>query len=247
MSSFRIGRLFNIPLEVRSSFLLMLAAVLLFMGGLSGILIVLLAFASVVAHELGHALVARRLHVEVSAIELHFFGGVARLKSQPHSARDELVIAAAGPAVSFALAAIAFLFAALTGVWFFQLLATINLILGVFNLIPALPMDGGRMLRAFLTPRVGFQRSTEVAVRISRVTSIAFVIIGLGFGQIQLLLLAGVLWFMASNELRMSQRVPYEPSRQPMPEARVYNSAFQSRPQEPLHRRRPPVVITRIE
>ncbi len=202
---FRLGRLFGIPVEVRASFLLMLAAVLLFMGGLGGILVVLLVFASIVAHELGHSLVARKLGVEVSAIELHFFGGVARLQSQPRSARGELAIAAAGPAVSFALSALAFVMAALSHWWFFELLATINLVLGIFNLIPALPMDGGRILRALLVPRLGFARATEVSVGVSRVASVLFAVVGLAFLQLQLILLAGVLWFMASAELRMAR------------------------------------------
>ena len=85
MKPLRFGRVFGIPLEVRMSFLLMLAFVLLFMGGLAGISLVLLAFSSVILHELGHALVARRLGVGVSGIELHFFGGVAKLESQPKS------------------------------------------------------------------------------------------------------------------------------------------------------------------
>lgn len=253
-SAFRLGRLFGIPLEVRTSFLLLLAAVALFMGGLAGIFVVLLVFASIVAHELGHALVARKLEVEVSTIELHFFGGVARLQSQPRSARDELAIAAAGPAVSFAIGFVALALAWLSGSALIQLLATINLVLGAFNLIPAFPMDGGRILRALLAPRIGFQRSTEVAVRISRAVSIAFAIFGLAFMQIQLLLLAGVLWYMGSHELRGSRvhgydagsafRVPAAPAW-----SRVHwsDNARSPRTERPFQDRPPRVVITRIE
>jgi Zn-dependent protease len=205
MVPIRLGRLFGIPLEIRGSFLILLAAVMLFLGGLSGILVVLLAFASVILHELGHALVARRLGVGVSSIELHFFGGVARLESQPKSPKDELAIAAAGPAVSFLLGGLSLVLAIASGLWIFELLATINLILGAFNLIPALPMDGGRILRALLEPRLGFARSTQISVKISRVVSVLFAIVGLAFVQLQLLLLAGVLWYMASAELRMSR------------------------------------------
>lgn len=205
MQPFRFGRVFGIPLEARVSFLVMLGLVLLFMGGLSGIFIVLLAFSSVILHELGHALVARRLGVGVSGIELHFFGGVAKLMSQPKSNRDEIAIAAAGPAVSFVLSGIGFLLSLATGWAFFELLAVVNLVIAVFNLIPALPMDGGRILRAALSSRMGYQKATVLAVQISRVVSVAFAVMGLAFMHIQLLLLAGVLWAMASAELRNAQ------------------------------------------
>jgi Zn-dependent protease len=228
MQPLRFGRVFGIPLEARVSFLVMLGLVLLFMGGLSGIFVVLLAFSSVILHELGHALVARKLGVGVSGIELHFFGGIAKLESQPRSNVDEVAIAAAGPAVSFVLSGIGFLLSFATGWAVFELLAVVNLVIAVFNLIPALPMDGGRILRALLAGRVGYQRATELSVRISRVVSVAFAVIGLAFGQIQLLLLSGVLWFMASAELRNSRRVEayrsmdpqrtYPPTRHPLDE-----------------------------
>ena len=208
MQPIRFGRVFGIPLEARVSFLVMLAAVLLFMGGLSGIFVVLLAFASIVLHELGHALVARRLGVGVSGIELHFFGGLAKLTSQPASSRDEILIAAAGPAVSLALSGLGFLLSLATGWSVFALLGAVNLVIGVFNLIPALPMDGGRILRAILAQRLGFGKATVLAVKISRAVSIAFAVVGLAFFHVQLLLLAGVLWVMASAELRGA--APYQ-------------------------------------
>ena len=205
----QFGRLFGIPLQARVSFLVMLAAVLLFMGGLSGIFVVLLAFSSVILHELGHALVARKLGINVSANELHFFGGLAKLTSLPKSARDEALIAAAGPAVSFLLAGLGYVLYAATGVGGFALLGTVNLIIALFNLLPALPMDGGRIFRALLSKRVGFKRATEIAVTVSRVVSIAFGVTGLAFMQLHLLLLAFVLWSMASAERAMAGRSPY--------------------------------------
>ncbi len=210
----RIARLFGIPVEARISFVAMLAAVLLFMGGFTGLFIVLLAFSSVILHELGHALVARRLGVGVSGIDLHFFGGVAKLTSQPSSAKDEITIAAAGPAVSLALAGVGALLYFATGLGFFRLLTGVNLVIGVFNLIPALPMDGGRILRAFLSSKIGFRRATERSVQVSRAVSIGFGILGLAFFQLQLLLLAGVLWVMASAELRMAGSQPYTTTNQ---------------------------------
>jgi Zn-dependent protease len=136
----RIGRLFGIPLEVNVSFLLLLGFVLLSMGGVTGLIVILAVFASVVVHELGHALLARRLGVPVAGIELSFFGGAAKLMGQPRSAGDEIAIAAAGPAVSFVIAGLAYAAAAVTGVYAFALLASVNLVIGLFNLTPALPI-----------------------------------------------------------------------------------------------------------
>jgi len=209
----QFGRLFGIPLRARLSFLIMLAAVLLFWGGLSGIFVVLLAFGSVIAHEFGHALAARKLGVGVSSIELHFFGGVANLTNLPKSANDEVVIAAAGPAVSFALAGTGYALYTATGLSVFGLLGAINLVIALFNLLPALPMDGGRIFRALLSKHYGFQRATEVSVKISQAVSIAFGVIGLAFMQLQFLLLAFVLWSMASAEKAMAMRNPYRQQR----------------------------------
>jgi Zn-dependent protease len=200
--SFRLGSLFGFPIHVNVTFLLLLGIVGLTMGTVDAIAFVLLAFASVVLHELGHALVARRLGVNVSRIELHFFGGAAQMTDQPRSARDEIAIAAAGPAVSFALAGLSAILAVLTGAWLFGTLAWINLILGAFNLIPALPMDGGRILRAYLSRRMGFLRATEVSVTVARVFAVALGVFGLVNTELYLVLLAVMLWLMTSAERR---------------------------------------------
>src|SRR5688572_22196006 len=101
--SWRLGRMFGFPVEINLSFLLLLALVFIAVGGLSSVAlglgavaIVLLAFASVLLHELGHALVARRLGVHVSGIELSFLGGAAKMMQMPRSADHEIAIAAAG-------------------------------------------------------------------------------------------------------------------------------------------------------
>ena len=124
------------------------------------------------------------------------------MTGQPKRAGDEIAIAAAGPAVSFALAGIGTLLAALTGAGFFSLFAWINLFIGAFNLIPALPMDGGRILRAALSNKMGFRRATELSITIARGFAIALGFFGLISFSIQLMLLAGVLWFLGSAELR---------------------------------------------
>jgi len=210
--SFRLGTLLGFPIHVNVTFLLMLGFVGLTMGGgsaagaISAIAFVLLAFGSVLLHELGHALVARHLGVRVPRIELHFFGGAAQMADQPRSNGDEIAIAAAGPAVSFGLAGLSLLLAQLFAVPLFQLLAYINLILGAFNLIPALPMDGGRILRALLSRRMGFLRATEVSVTIARGFAIVFGVAGIATQHYYWALLAVVLWMMTGAELFAARR-----------------------------------------
>jgi Zn-dependent protease len=130
----------------------------------------LLFFASIVLHELGHALQARRDGIAIEGITLWVFGGVAHLRSEPPSARAELRMAAAGPAVSLAIGAICVLVAialpvpaVVDGVAFW--LGQMNLYLAVFNLLPAFPLDGGRVLRALLwARRRDFMSATRTAV-----------------------------------------------------------------------------------
>ena len=98
--NYRIGSIAGFPIELSVSFLLLLAVGLIWMGGLMGVMIIALAFASVLLHELGHAVVARHLGVTIASIELNFFGGAAKMVGQPRSANHEIAIAAAGPAVS---------------------------------------------------------------------------------------------------------------------------------------------------
>jgi Zn-dependent protease len=203
-TSWRLGRAFGFPVEINLSFLLLLALVFVAFGGLAGVLIVCLAFGSVLLHELGHALVARRLGVHVSGIELSFFGGAAKMMQLPRSADHEIAIAAAGPAVSLMLGGAGLGLGALMPVpvlgpllW---TIGWINLVIAGFNLIPALPMDGGRILRALLTRRMDFVRATDLAVRIARVVAIGFGLVGLVYGAYQLLVLAPFLWVMGTRE-----------------------------------------------
>jgi len=201
--SFRLGSVLGFPIDVNLSFLFLLGIVALTMGGLTGVAVVLLAFASVVLHELGHALVARHLGVRVAGIELHFFGGAARIVDVPRRAGDEIAIAAAGPAVSFALGGVSLLLSAIGGApgAFFHLLAWINIVIGAFNLIPALPMDGGRILRAILARRTSYLRATESAVRVARLFVVALAVYGLFSLHLYLLFLAVALWVMSTAEL----------------------------------------------
>jgi Zn-dependent protease len=202
--SWRLGRVFGFPVEINISFLLLLALVFVAYGGLSGVLVVGLAFASVLLHELGHALVARRLGVHVSGIELSFFGGAAKMVQMPRSADHEIAIAAAGPAVSLVLGGAGLGLGALLHAPLFGMIGWINLVLAGFNLIPALPMDGGRILRALLTRKMDFVQATDVAVQVSRVVAVGFGILGL-LGAYQLLVLAPFLWMMGTRERMLAR------------------------------------------
>ncbi|HVN52656.1 MAG TPA: site-2 protease family protein [Acidimicrobiales bacterium] len=158
----------------------------------TGVVAAALFFASLLAHEMSHALVARRHGVEVKQITLWLLGGVAKMESQSQDADTELRIGIVGPLTSIAIGVVAGALAALGGLsdsltltaaalWW---LALINLVIGVFNLLPAFPLDGGRVLRAALWRRWGDQvRATMAAARIGR---------GFGYG----LLAAGFVLFV---------------------------------------------------
>lgn len=200
MKSWRLGTVLGFPVDLSVSFLILLGLVFVAFGGLPGVLLVSLVFASVVLHELGHALVARKLGVRISGIELGFFGGAAKMVDMPRTANHELAIAAAGPAVSLMLGGAGLGLAALTHIGLFAWLGYTNLVLAGFNLIPALPMDGGRILRALLTRKLDFVQATDVAVKVARVVAVAFALFGLTTGAYQLLLLAPFLWLMGTRE-----------------------------------------------
>ncbi len=165
-------------------------------------------YGGLLAHELSHALVARRSGVQVSGITLWLFGGVSRLTGEPATARTEALIAGVGPLTSFAIAVVAIVIAAATGTWplvqaLFAWLAFINLALGLFNLVPAFPLDGGRLLSSFFWWRQGTrQRGVHSAVRIGRF--FAYLMIGIGVlelftgGVIDGIWIAFLGWFLLS-------------------------------------------------
>jgi Zn-dependent protease/CBS domain-containing protein len=145
-------------------------------------------FGCLILHELAHSLVARRFGLGVGGITLFLFGGVAELEKEPESARSEFWIAIAGPAMSFALAAVSWLamgMAATAGashglIALFEYLAGINLILALFNLLPAFPLDGGRVLRALLWRSKGdVLQATRLASLSGTAFGYAFVALGL--------------------------------------------------------------------
>ena len=207
--SWRLGSILGFPVELSPSFLILLAIVFVWMGGVAGLAVVALAFGSVLLHELGHAVVARRLGVQVSGIELNFFGGAAKMIALPKRANDEIMIAAAGPAVSLVLAGIGFGLGALAAAPVLTLIGWINLIIAGFNLIPALPMDGGRILRALLTRKMDFVAATDASVKVARFAAVGFALIGLFGGAFQLLLLAPILWLMGTQEKFLARQIAH--------------------------------------
>jgi Zn-dependent protease len=204
--SWRLGTLLGFPIDINLSFLILLGVVFIGFGGLLGVFVVTLAFASVLLHELGHAVVARLLGVHIAGIELGFFGGAAKMDGIPRRPNHEIAIAIAGPVVSLVLAGIGLGLGMVFHSELLTLIGWINLVLAGFNLIPALPMDGGRILRAVLAKRTSFVRATDQAVTVSRVAAVGFAVFGL-FGAYQLLLLAPLLWMMGTREKLMARMV----------------------------------------
>ena len=149
----------------------------------SGLLAALLLFVSVLVHELAHSLVARRRGLTVGGITLHLLGGVSQLDEEPPDPRSEMTIAAAGPLASLAIALALWLVRlGVEAPWMHALLTylvAVNVAVGVFNLIPGFPLDGGRLLRAFVWQSTGdLGRATVVAGRIGGAVAIGLIALG---------------------------------------------------------------------
>lgn len=216
--TFRLGRWLGIDVYVHATFLALLAFFALRDGmslgaaaGAAQLAWMVALFGFVVLHEYGHALAARYFGIGTQDITLYPIGGVARLDSIPRSPGAELIVAAAGPFVNIALAfgfALYHTVSAGTGGSAFGAsgeltlplqLAVVNLGLGLFNLVPAFPMDGGRILRALLATGGNRVRATVWAARVGRVLALGFVVAGL-FGNPMLMLLGAFVWFGAGAE-----------------------------------------------
>ncbi len=176
--------------------------------------LVVMIFGSVLLHELGHALTARRFGISTQDIVLTPIGGIARVTNMPRNPKQEIAIAAAGPIVSLLLAVLAF--GLLVGLPFLPLVpkvlleaATIlfgtNLLLAVFNLIPALPMDGGRVLRGILSMKRDYLTATRIAVKIGRTLAVVGVFYALLNGNLNLGLISVFIYIAAGSELRMAE------------------------------------------
>ncbi|TPV94581.1 MAG: site-2 protease family protein [Myxococcales bacterium FL481] len=209
--AWRIGRIAGIDTYVHFSFALLVAwaAIEAFQrsasgwGALFGVLFLLAVFASVVAHELGHALTARWYGIRTERIVLSPLGGVAQMERMPADPRQEMAVAAAGPLVSIALAGGFGLVSAWAGGGlgaFVGALAAANLLLAVFNLIPMFPSDGGRIFRAWLAWRTHYVDATAVAVKVGQAAAIGLGAFGLLTGSLMLSVVAAFLYFMAWSE-----------------------------------------------
>jgi Zn-dependent protease/predicted transcriptional regulator len=172
---------------------------------------VLSVFAIILAHELAHALVARKFGSQTKEILLLPIGGIANIDKIPRRPGQELLVAIAGPALNVVFASLIALVLAVAGADFFpgpttdlqsfgaQLL-WINIVLAGFNLVPAFPMDGGRALRALLAMRMGYTRATRIAVTVGYAISIGFIALGVLYNP--MLALVGIfVWTVARQEL----------------------------------------------
>lgn len=215
--SMRIGSLLGIPIRIHFTFLLLLLWFGTVSAGqgegfLGGVVFMLLLFGCVVLHELGHAVMAKRFGVETREIVLYPIGGVARLERMP-SGKAELLIALAGPAVNLVLAGM--LFAVMlvlqvrmpgsaselaSGNSVLLQLLLVNASLFFFNLLPAFPMDGGRVLRATLTFFMSEERATAVAAGVGQGAAIVFGGLGLITGNFILVFIAFFVFLGAGQE-----------------------------------------------
>lgn len=223
--SWKIGRIAGIPIFVHWTFLILLAWLVYghWASGhdvattLEGVGFVLSIFGCVVLHELGHALAARRYGVPTADIALLPIGGVARLQRIPEHPLEELVVAIAGPMVNVVIVAVLLAIGVrwpgttvgsdnhfLVAASFFPKLLAVNTFLVLFNLLPAFPMDGGRVLRALLALKLDYVRATRIAASVGQLMAIGFGFLGLT-GSPMLLLIALFVWIGADGEARMVQ------------------------------------------
>ena len=222
--SWRVGRFAGIDVYVHSTFFLLLGFIALanwlasstLAGTLEGIGFMLALFACVLLHEFGHALTARRYGIKTRDITLLPIGGVARLERMPEDPKQELTVALAGPAVNVVLAGVLYLWLAGQGTLeplaglsvsegsFLERVMMVNLMLAIFNLIPAFPMDGGRVVRALLAMRMEYTRATQIAAALGQGLALLFGFIGL-FSNPFLIFIAFFVWIGAAQEASLVQ------------------------------------------
>lgn len=217
-SSLYIGKLARIKIFVHWTFLILIAYIIY--SGISDgksteaigwhILFILIIFLCVVLHEFGHALTARRFGFKTKDIMLLPIGGVARFEELPENPKQEFLVAIAGPMVNFVIALVLYLiiwpdlqslpsmdFSSIDPSNFLILLLMINLTLGLFNLIPAFPMDGGRILRALLSMFQPREKATKMAATLGFIIATGFIFIGLFYNPF--LIVIGVFIILSAS------------------------------------------------
>jgi len=235
--SYKLGEFAGIGVYLHWSFFLVpvLIAFSTLSGGggvvaaIEGVAFVLAIFGCVVLHEYGHAMMARRYGIETRDITLYPIGGVARLDRIPDKPVQELAVALAGPAVNVVIATAltgGLILAAMLGLVpsiqsvfgsFFGNLILVNVALVVFNMLPAFPMDGGRVLRSVLAMNMNYVRATEIAATVGQVLAVLLGVLGL-FGNWTLILIAVFVYFAAGAELRYARmRSSVEPFFEQLP------------------------------
>ena len=222
--SWKIIRIAGIDVYVHATFFILLVWIGLnfwVVGGnlaavITGVGFILALFACVVLHELGHALTARRYGIGTRNIILLPIGGVAAMERMPDDPKEEIAVALAGPAVNLGIAIVLWLWLsltnsllqidqlALTGSSFLQNLMVVNIVLAIFNLLPAFPMDGGRVLRAALSMRMNHNRATQVAARVGQGFALWLGFIGLLYNPF-LIFIALFVWIGAAAEAETEQ------------------------------------------
>ncbi|NUM33835.1 MAG: site-2 protease family protein [Candidatus Brocadiae bacterium] len=238
MWSFYLGRFWNIHVRVHFSFIAFLILIGLaesirsnILAGILSCVFLVLVFLFVFFHELAHSLVAKHYGIHVDSITLWPLGGIANMESLPEDPILEIKISAAGPLMNFAFALLLLPLAFISnifnqssspGIWkeisiFFIWLLEINLMLMLFNLIPAFPMDGGRIYRAWKALKEGYFQATQKAVKLSNFMSLLMVCFGIVFLQIGFILIGIFIYIAAKEEMSMVESQYYTNShREPM-------------------------------
>jgi Zn-dependent protease len=248
-----LGNIFGTRVRLHWSFLLLLAVVIFTPFGGTGIaaglqtaLLISAVFGCVLLHEFGHVFAARYFGIQTRDITLYPIGGVASLESIPRKPHQEFIVAIAGPLVNVVIAGVlAVLLVATTTVNlpdasiaalnktgmvpFAMQLLSINVALVLFNMIPAFPMDGGRVLRSLLAAFTTHERATNIAATIGQAMAIAFGLFGIYTGQFMLVFIAVFIYFAAANEKRASEYFASTPEL-----ARVMRPFYAIAPNTPL-------------